>query len=136
MYEILILRLERQEGDWTVTTHGPHGNVPHAQKHVHIKKRGLKGAYSWNQDGSRHDDHRFPSNEQMIKRAKGLAADALGVPEATLQLVGNAADRHDISVGVDYVNGLRSHHHIRVLDGQYCAIFDAGQVLVVVKVDV
>jgi hypothetical protein len=74
-------------GDWTIRTDTPHGNVPNAQHHVHIEKRGLKGEYSWNIDGTRHDDHRFPKNEQCINAAKRHAAEALGISSNILQLV-------------------------------------------------
>lgn len=82
-----ILRLEYDDGPWRVTVHGPHGNVPNAQKHVHITRKKLSGEYSWNIDGSRHDEHRFPASEQMIKAAKRVAAEALGVSDTSLQFV-------------------------------------------------
>ncbi|WP_371867381.1 DUF6367 family protein [Pseudoduganella guangdongensis] len=74
-------------GDWTVSVHSRHGSKEHDRKHVHIKKRGLGGEYSWNVDGTRHDSHRFPAGEQCIKRAKELAANALNIPANTMQLL-------------------------------------------------
>ena len=60
----------------------------HTLKHIHIKrKKDLKGEYSWNIDGSRHDKHKFPANEKMIKRAKEIAAEKLRVPIHTLRFI-------------------------------------------------
>jgi hypothetical protein len=74
-------------GGWVVRRDAAHGNVPNAQRHVHITRRGLGGEYSWNVNGTRHDEHKFPSSEKCIKRAKEIAAKHLGVPEHTLQLI-------------------------------------------------
>jgi hypothetical protein len=87
MYPIPLCMLIAHVGDWTIRTDSPHGNVPNAQKHVHVKKRGVSGEYSWNIDGSRHDASRFPYSEQCIKAAKQHAASALGVSVASLNLV-------------------------------------------------
>lgn len=74
------------EGEWEVRVDGPH--QANGQRHVHIRrKRGRKGEYSWNIDGSRHDEHRFPINEGMIARAKEIAAGKLRVTEESLQLL-------------------------------------------------
>lgn len=76
------------EGEWEVRVDGPH--QANGQRHVHIRrKRGRKGEYSWNVDGSRHDEHRFPVNEGMIARAKEIAAGKLRVPVGSLQLLTN-----------------------------------------------
>lgn len=74
-------------GPWQIQIHSRHGPKDHDQKHVHITRPGLGGDYSWNKDGSRHDDHRFPNSEPMIKKAKSIAAKELGIPIGSLQLV-------------------------------------------------
>lgn len=74
-------------GDWKIAIHSRHGPKEFDRKHVHISKRGLKGQYSWNVDGTRHDAHRFPESENCIKRAKDLAASALNIPVGSLELV-------------------------------------------------
>lgn len=84
---IIVFHLTSNVGDWTINTHSRHGSQAHAKNHVHISKRGLKGKYSWNIDGTRHDQHKFPPNEDCIKRAKDLAASALGIPIGILQLI-------------------------------------------------
>lgn len=84
---VILQILTKQIGDWTISVHPRHGSKDHDKKHVHITKRGLKGEYSWNEDGTRHDKHRFPGAEQCINKAKDLAASALGIPTGTLQLI-------------------------------------------------
>ena len=84
---IILSYITKSVGDWKITIHSPHGNPPHNKKHVHIIKRGLSGEYSWNIDGSRHDNHRFPNNEKCIKAAKEHAATALGVNTSTLSFI-------------------------------------------------
>lgn len=84
---IIVFNLTSNVGDWTINTHSRHGSQAHSKNHVHISKRGLKGQYSWNIDGTRHDQHRFSQNEDCIKRAKELAASTLGVPIGILQLI-------------------------------------------------
>jgi hypothetical protein len=135
MYEITILQLTTVVGDWTISTHTPHGNVPNAQKHVHIKKRGLKGEYSWNKDGTRHDDHRFPSSEQMVGRAKDLAANALGVPSGLLKLIVNVHGEHDVKIRI-YNNPWRrdiTTFVTRVESDEFIAIFEHERATVVIK---
>lgn len=76
------------EGEWEVLVNGPH--QASGQKHVHVRrKRGRKGEYSWNADGSRHDEHRFPVSEGMIGRAKEIAAKKLRVSVDSLQFLTN-----------------------------------------------
>jgi hypothetical protein len=84
---VLLQILTKHDGDWTISVHPRHGSKGHDQKHVHIKKRGLKGEYSWNMDGSRHDKHKFPVSEQCISRARDLAANSLKIPVSTLQFI-------------------------------------------------
>lgn len=91
MEQVLLCCLIRRDGDWTIRVDPPHGPQEHHRKHVHIKKRGLQGEYSWNMDGSRHDKHRFPPSEACISAARRHAALALGIPVASLSfLLGEA----------------------------------------------
>ena len=87
MEQVLLYCLVKKVGDWTIRIDSPHGNVPKSQKHVHISKRKLSGEYSWNIDGSRHDEHRFPPSEQSVKAAKEHAAKTLGIPVSSLSLI-------------------------------------------------
>lgn len=87
MEQVLLYCLVKQVGDWTIRIDSPHGNPPHNRKHVHISKRGLSGEYSWNVDGSRHDEHRFPTTEKCIGAAKNHAATALGIPASSLSFI-------------------------------------------------
>jgi hypothetical protein len=48
----------------------PRGNVPKAQRHVHISRRKLGGEYSRNVDGTRHDKRRFPPSDKYMNRAQ------------------------------------------------------------------
>lgn len=75
------------DGDWTISTHTRHGPKEYDRPHVHIKKKGLKGEYSWNKDGTRHDAGKFPASEKFIKRAKDHAATALGLPASVFELI-------------------------------------------------
>lgn len=84
---VLLCCLTSKVGDWTIRIDRPHGNESYHRKHVHIQKRGLKGEYSWNTDGTRHDEHRFPTSEQCIGAAKKHAATALNVPISSLSLI-------------------------------------------------
>lgn len=86
---VILHNLTMKDGDWTIYVHSRHGSKDHDRRHVHITKRGLRGEYSWNEDGARHDKHGFPSNEQCISRARDLAANALNIPANTLQLITN-----------------------------------------------
>ena len=54
---------------------------------MHIKKPDLGGEYSWNIDGTRHDNHRFPDNEKWINKAKEFAAEELGIPSRSLNFI-------------------------------------------------
>lgn len=74
-------------GPWRIRIDKRHGSEAHHQEHVHISRNGLKGEYSWNKDGTRHDKHRFPASEQQINRAKELAAGTLNIPQSTLQFI-------------------------------------------------
>jgi len=73
-------------GEWEVRLEGPHQSD--GMRHVHVRrKRRRKGEYSWNEDGSRHDKHKFPANEKMIGKAKEIAANKLGVPVSSLSFL-------------------------------------------------
>lgn len=73
-------------GEWEVRLDGAH--QPIGKRHVHVRrKRGRKGEYSWNEDGSRHDKHKFPANEGMIVKAKEIAANNLRVPISSLSFL-------------------------------------------------
>lgn len=85
--QVLLCCLISKVGDWTIRIDSPHGNASHHRKHVHIQKRGLRGEYSWNSDGTRHDEHRFPTSENCIGAAKKHAASALGIPSSSLSLI-------------------------------------------------
>ncbi|MBE3874492.1 hypothetical protein HJ162_15240 [Vibrio parahaemolyticus] len=51
------------------------------------QKKGIKGEYSWNDDGTRHDKHKFPNNDKGIGKARELASDALSVPVSSLEFI-------------------------------------------------
>lgn len=80
-----LLFLTVNDGPWTINIHGPH--VPAGHKHVHITCRKLRGKYSWNVSGSRHDQHEFPENDKLIIRAKKLASEHLRISVDILQLI-------------------------------------------------
>lgn len=83
----VLCLISKSNGPWKIQIHSRHGSKSHDQKHIHIKRRGLKGEYSWNIDGSRHDSHRFPVSDNMIEKAKAIAAKELGISADTLQLI-------------------------------------------------
>lgn len=84
---VLLFCLISKVGDWTIRIDPPHGSARHSRKHVHIEKRGVQGEYSWNSDGTRHDEHRFPTSEKCIRAAKRHAASALGIPVSSLNFI-------------------------------------------------
>lgn len=81
--------LTLRNGAWEVRVHKP--PISPGWRHIHITAKRLKGEYSWNINGSRHDKHKFPINDKWIKRAKTLAAQHLNVPVDTLQFLTSAA---------------------------------------------
>jgi len=82
----LLLSLRMRDGEWDVRIHGPH--ISSGQRHVHLRRRRKgSGEYSWNVDGTRHDEHRFPASEKDINSARAVAADHLGVPSSVLRLI-------------------------------------------------
>lgn len=87
MDQLFLFCSTKEIKGWTVSVHARHGCAEHAKKHVHVTRRGLSGSYSWNVDGTRHDAHAFPATEQSINRAKELAADALKIPQSSLQFL-------------------------------------------------
>lgn len=87
MEQVILCCLISKVGDWTIRVDSPHGSAAHSKKHVHIKKKKLNGEYSWNIDGTRHDEHRFPTTEKCIGKAKEHAAAALGIPISSLSFI-------------------------------------------------
>jgi hypothetical protein len=87
MADVILFCQDASYCNWTVKLHKPHGNVPNAQRHVHITRKNLCGVYSWNIDGTRHDKHKFPTNEKWIKKARKIASEQLRVPESALQFL-------------------------------------------------
>lgn len=85
--QVFLCCLIGKVGDWTIRIDPPHGNAKYHRQHVHIQKRGLRGEYSWNSDGTRHDEHRFPSSEKCIAAAKRHAASALNIPILSLNFI-------------------------------------------------
>jgi hypothetical protein len=84
----LLLAYWVRDGEWEVRIDGPHINPPLGQRHVHIRKRrGSKGEYSWNSDGTQHDKGNFPKNEKDIEAAKRIAADRLKINANTLKFM-------------------------------------------------
>ena len=89
--QILCYSTTTQVGPWRVRLDKPHGRDEYHQEHVHISRRGVKGDYSWNKDGSRHDKHKFPNSQKGMDKAKRIAAKTLNVPETSLQFVTSLA---------------------------------------------
>ena len=83
--EAAILLFWVRVGLWDVRVDPPHTST--GLRHVHLRRKKIGGEYSWNVDGSRHDEHRFPVSEQSIKAAKQVAASALGVDPGMLRLL-------------------------------------------------
>ncbi len=84
--EPLLFALWIKEGMWKVRV--DRAQPPWGKLHVHIRRgRGAKGEYSWNEDGSRHDKHKFPVSEDMIGKAKEIAAERLKVPKECLKFL-------------------------------------------------
>ena len=85
--QVLCYSTTTKVGPWRVRVDKAHGREGHHQEHVHISRIGIKGEYSWNSDGSRHDKHKFPNSQRGIAKAKRIAAEALNVPHTSLQFV-------------------------------------------------
>ena len=75
------------DGQWNIRVDQQLGDGRHHQRHVHVTRKGLKGEYSWNVDGTRHDKSHFPASEEQIGKARELASKALNVPMAKLQFI-------------------------------------------------
>jgi hypothetical protein len=85
----LVLCLWMQDGEWEVRIDSPH--VPSDKRHVHIRRiRKRKGEYSWNEDGTRRHENKFPASEKDINRARAIAAERLRVDPGILRLVTSA----------------------------------------------
>ena len=98
MANLILCYCANKNGAWTVRVDKPHGNQPYHKRHVHITKKGLKGEYSWNEDGSQHDKHRFPRSEQCIVSAKEHAANALGINAGNLSFITSIAGGVHVSI--------------------------------------
>ena len=95
----VLFALTLREGAWIIQIHGPH--VAQGKRHVHITTKKLGGKYSWNVDGGRHDEHRFPSSENAIKAAKRLAAKHLGIAEQQLSFLSMLHSAQVIEIHID-----------------------------------
>lgn len=132
--QVFLCCLINKVGDWTIRIDPPHGNAKHHRQHVHVQKRGLKGEYSWNSDGTRHDEHRFPASEKCIAAAKRHAASALNIPTLSLSFIIGISGGARISVRTNLSGSskyfcafntyLRQNHSIVAL------VSDQGLVLV------
>ena len=110
MEQVLFYSLTNKIGDWIIRIDSRHGNQPKGQRHVHISKRGLSGEYSWNFDGSRHDEHRFPVSEKCINAAKKHAAEALGISMESLSFMVGIPGGSSISLRRKYHQGFSNMH--------------------------
>jgi hypothetical protein len=95
----VVLALTVREGRWTIHIHRAH--PPEIKPHVHVSARRRGGKYSWNINGSRHDEHKFPTSEEANKAAKRIAAKYLGVPEMRLSFLTRLAGVHQITVSIE-----------------------------------
>lgn len=130
MNNFILHHISKKEKGWTIKTHSRHGDKSYHKKHVHVSKNGLKGEYSWNDDGTRHDEHKFPSSEKSIVKAKELAASALGVDASTLQFIAGSTG------GVWYkFESNRERMSTYVHKGKMCLTFEIPQGLVTVIVN-
>ncbi len=84
-FSTMLFALTLKEGPWCIRIDGPHS--AEGQRHIHLTRSRLRGEYSWNVDGSRHDEHRFPESGKALKAAKRVAAAHLNVPESRLALL-------------------------------------------------
>ena len=87
MEENFLCYMIIHDGRWSIRVDKQLGDGRHHQRHVHVTRKGLKGEYSWNIDGTRHDKSRFPASEEQIDKAKELASNALNIPKNILQLI-------------------------------------------------
>jgi hypothetical protein len=75
-----------QHGRWTIRIDPP--RCTGGQKHGHAREKGLKGEWSWNLDGSRHDASKFPADGSPgSSKAREFVAKHLGVDKRRLRLV-------------------------------------------------
>lgn len=105
--QVFLCCLINKVGDWTIRIDQAHGNAKHHRRHVHIQKRGLRGEYSWNSDGTRHDEHRFPSSEKCITAAKRHAASALDISVSSLSFITGILGGTRISVRTNLSDSAR-----------------------------
>ena len=77
-----------RDGKWEFRIDTPHLPHPLGQRHIHVRRRrGGKGEFIWNVDGSRHDKHKFPPSDAQIKRAREIAGEYLRVDPVSLQFI-------------------------------------------------
>ena len=82
----LYVLLQNHKG-WNIRIDSPHGPNKFNKQHIHLTKKGFKGEYSWNIDGTRHDKNNFPTNEKFIESAKQIASERLGINKNRLQFI-------------------------------------------------
>jgi hypothetical protein len=137
MSDLVLCFISKTVGPWQIQVHSRHGSKEHDQKHIHITRPGLGGEYSWNKDGSRHDKHRFPKSEPMIKAAKSIAASELGISVGSLQFITSVPG--GLYVNISHVNNTTGRartlldSYIRV--SETCHIFEGDRGLIVVMSD-
>jgi Family of unknown function (DUF6367) len=85
-------------GPWKITVHQRHGNAPHVKRHVHITRKGVRGEYSWNVDGTPHDHHRFPDCLTQVEVAKEYAARALKIDQNILTYLFSVGPKSLVSI--------------------------------------
>lgn len=73
----ILMAYRLQDGPWEIRIDARH--TRHGMRHIHLRRKGLRGEYSWNVDGTRHDVHRFPTMESALAAAKKCAAKHLHV---------------------------------------------------------
>lgn len=99
----IFFALWTAEGSWEIRDDKAH--QPGGRRHVHIRRRrGRKGEFSWNDDGTRHDKNKFPVSEGMINSAKEIVSEKLGIPVGSLQLVTSLTNKSCIYIDND--NGI------------------------------
>lgn len=134
----IIQALVTEIGDWTISIHPRHGKSEHNRKHVHVRKRGVKGEYSWNDDGTRHDKHRFPKSEQAIIRAKELAAEALKISSSVLHFLVETDGGVYIDVKIEKIAGEEGdgfRHYVRVGEDAYLFEGPNGLIILIEKIN-
>ena len=94
----IVSIVTRIAGPWRITIHPQHGNAAHARRHVHIARKGIKGEYSWNIDGTPHDRHGFPDDLAQVEAAKEHAATALKIDKGDLTYLFRVEPKNRVSI--------------------------------------